>query len=200
MRSRMHEHRHGRFLASLVCVFFFAGCGGGSAETVETGDTTGGELTATEDVGGAAIAEAQMQPTEGNEVSGTVRFEQTGDGLAVHVDLTGLPPNSQHGFHVHEVGDCSAPDATSAGDHYNPEGHPHALPNGAARHAGDMGNVESDDNGEVHTQLLIDTMSVDGEQPSVIGRAVIVHAQPDDGGQPTGNAGARIACGVVEAG
>jgi Cu-Zn family superoxide dismutase len=192
----MQKHPNGRVLLSLICAFF-VGCGGGGAESGETGDTTGGgEATA----GGAAVAVAAMQPTEGNEVSGTVRFEQTGEGLAVQVDLTGLPPSSQHGFHVHETGDCSAPDATSAGDHYNPEGHPHALPNGEARHAGDMGNLEADENGEVHTQLVIDTMSIDGERPSVIGRAVIVHANPDDGGQPTGNAGARIACGVVEAG
>lgn len=189
----MHHHQ-GHLLVSLIC-FVLAGCGGGGGESASAADTTGGEA-----VGGeAAVAVAEMQPTEGNQASGTVRFEQTAEGLAVHVDLTGLPPSSQHGFHVHEVGDCSAPDATSAGDHYNPEGHPHALPNGEARHAGDMGNVEADENGEVHTQMVIDTMSVDGEQPSVIGRAVIVHADPDDGGQPTGNAGARIACGVVEA-
>ena len=146
-----------------------------------------------------ASAEAAMQPTEGNEVAGTVRFEQTAEGLAVVVDLTGLPPNSQHGFHVHEHGDCSAPDASSAGDHFNPEGVPHGLPNGGERHAGDMGNLTSDENGEVHTRLVVDTMSLDGSAPSPVGRAVIVHADPDDGGQPTGNAGARIACGVVEA-
>ena len=196
MRSRMH-HQKGHLLVSLIC-FVLAGCGGGGGEsTAETiGDeTTGGEMTG----GEAAVAIADMQPTEGNEASGTVRFEQTGEGLVVQVDLTGLPPSSQHGFHVHETGDCSAPDASSAGDHYNPEGHAHALPNGEARHAGDMGNVEADENGEVHHRMVIDTMSVDGEQPSVVGRAVIVHANPDDGGQPTGNAGARIACGVVQA-
>jgi Cu-Zn family superoxide dismutase len=194
----MHHHQNGRLLVTLLC-FVFAGCGGGGADGAGGEDTTGGGESTALQAPGTAVAEAQMQPTEGNEVAGTVRFEQTGEGLAVQVDLTGLPPSSQHGFHVHEVGDCSAPDATSAGDHYNPEGHPHALPDGAARHAGDMGNIEADENGEVHHRVVIDTMSIDGEQPTVIGRAVIVHAQPDDGGQPTGNAGARVACGVVEA-
>ena len=196
MRSRMH-HQKGHLLVALIC-FVLAGCGGGGGES--TAETTGDETTGGEMTGGeSAVAIADMQPTEGNEVSGTVHFEQTGEGLVVQVDLTGLPPSSQHGFHVHETGDCSAPDASSAGDHYNPEGHAHALPNGEARHAGDMGNVEADENGEVHHRMVIDTMSVDGEQPSVVGRAVIVHANPDDGGQPTGNAGARIACGVVQA-
>lgn len=196
-------HTDTRIIAPLM-LLAFAGCGGGGATTADTEATAGGEagettVEATPE-GAPALAQATLQPTEGNEASGTVRFEQTPEGLAVQVDLTGLPPSSEHGFHVHETGDCSAPDASSAGGHYNPGGHPHALPNGAARHAGDMGNVTADENGEVHTQMVIDTMSVDGEAPSVVGRAVIVHASPDDGGQPTGNAGARVACGVIEAG
>lgn len=190
-------HTSTRFLAFLT-IPFFAACGGGAASTPEETATGGGEV-AVEAEAAPAIAEAMLQPTEGNETAGTVRFEQTPEGLAVQVDLTGLPPSSEHGFHVHEVGDCSAPDATSAGDHYNPEGHAHALPNGEARHAGDMGNITADENGEVHTSIVVDTMSLDGSAPSPVGRAVIVHANPDDGSQPTGNAGARIACGVVEA-
>lgn len=189
---------------ALLTLPFLAACGGGEASTPAETTTGGGEMemaTVEEPAPEAegASAEAAMQPTEGNEVAGTVRFEQTAEGLAVVVDLTGLPPNSQHGFHVHEHGDCSAPDASSAGDHFNPEGVPHGLPNGGERHAGDMGNLTSDENGEVHTRLVVDTMSLDGSAPSPVGRAVIVHADPDDGGQPTGNAGARIACGVVEA-
>lgn len=203
MRWSMQNHLRLLGIASLA--FSLAGCGG-DANTASGADTTSGgtetivEVERVDEPAGGAVAEAQMQPTEGNQVAGTVRFEETAEGLAVQVDLTGLPPGTTHGFHVHETGDCSAPDASSAGDHYNPEGHPHALPNGDhARHAGDMGNLEADENGEVHTRLVIDTMSVEGAQPSVIGRAVIVHADPDDGGQPTGNAGGRISCGVIEA-
>lgn len=180
------------------------GCG--SEPTDDGGDeTTTGDETETDvevvretgptaDVGARAVAE--MAPTEGNSVSGTVIFMQGDDGLQVSVDLTGLEAGTVHGFHVHETGDCSAPDGTSAGGHYNPEGHDHALPDSAPRHAGDMGNVTADDDGNVQTTLEFSNISLGGPNP-VEGRGLILHASPDDGGQPTGNAGARIACGVI---
>ncbi len=184
------------------------GCGtdpagdGGDDETT-TGDETETETNVevvredpvpTADVGARAVAE--MAPTEGNSVSGTVVFMQGDDGLQVSVDLTGLEAGTSHGFHVHETGDCSAADGTSAGGHYNPEGHDHALPDAATRHAGDMGNVTADDDGKVQTTLEFSNITIGGPNP-IEGRAVILHASPDDGGQPTGNAGARIACGVI---
>ncbi|MEC7524988.1 MAG: superoxide dismutase family protein [Myxococcota bacterium] len=181
-------------------------CGGGDAqgEPAEAtssggeGDTQVDVIAPEGPIEPAPVAVAEMRPTEGNAVEGTVRFQQQGQLVRVQVDLTGLPPQSRHGFHVHENGDCSAPDGTSAGGHYNPGGHDHALPDGAARHAGDMGNVEADISGEVHVELAFETFSVNGDHlPPVTGRAVIVHADPDDGGQPTGNAGARVACGVI---
>lgn len=178
----------------LMCAAL-AACSRGGPEAGR--ETTGGEATL-EAEPAPSTAEARMQATEGNDVSGTVRFEESAEGLLVHVDLTGVPPSTEHGFHVHENGDCSAPDASSAGDHYSPEGHPHGLPEGEGpMHAGDMGNLVADANGEVHRRMLVQTMSVGGDRPSVIGRAVILHAEPDDGGQPSGNAGGRIACGVV---
>lgn len=146
------------------------------------------------DVGARAVAE--MAPTEGNSASGTVVFRQTDEGLEVSVELTGLEAGSTHGFHVHENGDCSAPDGTSAGGHYNPGGHDHALPDDQPRHAGDMGNVTADDEGNVRTTLSFANISLGGPNP-VEDRGLILHANPDDGGQPTGNAGARIACGVI---
>lgn len=190
--------------STLLALLFVSACGGGAAEPAEP--TTGGgesdtevEVVAPEQPETPAVALAELRPTEGNDVRGTVRFEQQGDAVRVTVDLAGLPPGTRHGFHVHEHGDCSAPDGTSAGGHYNPGGHDHALPEGAPRHAGDMGNVESDDAGEVHAELVFDTFSVEADAPPpVMGRGVIVHAEPDDGGQPTGNAGARLACGVIE--
>jgi len=152
------------------------------------------EGPATADVGARAVAE--MAPTEGNSASGTVVFRQGDDSLQVSVSLTGLEAGSVHGFHVHETGDCSAPDGTSAGGHYNPEGHTHALPDERPRHAGDMGNVTADDEGNVEATLEFDNISLGGDNP-VEDRGLILHASPDDGGQPTGNAGARIACGVI---
>lgn len=182
-----------------------AACGGGSTADEEApppGDTAGAEASVEEPPPeeAPALALATVAPTEGNEVSGTVVFTEVDGGVTVQIDLTGLPPQTEHGFHVHENGDCSAPDGTSAGGHYNPGGHDHALPDeGMPRHAGDMGNLVADASGEVHESRTFTTLSVDGaDPPPVAGRAVIVHADPDDGGQPTGNAGARVACGVIE--
>lgn len=201
-------------MRTILAASLLFGCGGGddTSEPAWEEDTSGAEATADESMApaeqttaqvqrDATIAEAAMEPTEGNDVRGTVRFIQGDQSLSVVVDLSGLPPGSEHGFHVHETGDCSAPDASSAGSHYAPEGHPHGLPTGEGpRHAGDMGNVRADENGEVHLRLEVPTLSIEGEAPSVVGRAVIVHAQPDDGSQPTGNAGDRLACGVVQIG
>lgn len=148
----------------------------------------------------AAAAVAEMGPTEGNTVEGTVRFEPIGhDGVKVNIDLVGFEPGTTHAIHVHEVGDCSAPDGTSAGGHYNPGGHDHGLPGTEPRHAGDMGNITADANGEVHVERTFDNFSIDHHTAPVLGRGVIVHIAEDDGGQPTGNAGARLACGVIEA-
>jgi len=141
-------------------------------------------------------AVARMKPTEGNDVSGVVYFEQTDQGVVVRATIMGLEPGSVHGFHIHEKGDCSAPDATSAGGHYAPEDKPHGLPPSEERHAGDMGNIVADDQGEAKIERTFDTFSLKGDR-SVADRAVIVHAAEDKGTQPTGDAGARVACGVI---
>jgi Cu-Zn family superoxide dismutase len=115
--------------------------------------------------------------------------------VVAHVE--GLSPGQKHAIHVHQFGDCSAPDAMSAGGHYNPEGHQHGLPETEKRHAGDLGNLAADSEGKAHYEITVDNISIAGVKNPVIGRAVIVHAKTDDGGQPVGNAGARIACGVI---
>jgi Cu-Zn family superoxide dismutase len=142
-------------------------------------------------------AVAVLHPSSGSATTGVVWLRQRGDAVEVEAHVEGLIPESEHGFHVHEHGDCSAPDATSAGDHYNPGHHAHALPTTEPRHAGDLGNLQADDDGRAHFELTIDDVTVAGLQNPLVGRAVIVHAEPDDGGQPSGNAGARIACGVI---
>jgi Cu-Zn family superoxide dismutase len=143
-------------------------------------------------------AVAVIHPTKGNKVYGIVRFAPTEGGVRVTADLHGLPPNSTHGFHIHEYGDCSAPDASSAGGHYNPEHHEHAGPKVEMRHAGDLGNIKADANGDAHLDLTVDNITVDGSKNPILGRAVIVHQKADDlKSQPTGDAGARIACGVI---
>lgn len=148
---------------------------------------------------GAAPTEAVavLHPASGSKVQGIVRFVQDGNRVRVSGELQGLNPGQKHAMHIHEFGDCSAPDATSAGSHYNPEGHPHGLPNGGQRHAGDFGNVQADNQGRARIELTVENISILGARNPVAGRALIVHAKPDDGSQPTGNAGDRLACGVI---
>jgi len=145
-------------------------------------------------------AVAVLHPTEGNDVRGVVEFHEIETGVRVTAIVEGLEPGSTHAIHVHEFGDVRAPDATSAGGHYNPEGHAHGLPaDDADRHAGDLGNLEADDEGEAHHEIVVRNLSVADLKNPVIGRAVIVHEKRDTGAQPTGAAGARIAFGVIGA-
>jgi Cu-Zn family superoxide dismutase len=147
---------------------------------------------------GVTTALAAVNPTAGNKLKGSVRFVEGADGkVTVSVELEGLTPGQQHAWHVHEFGDCSAPDASSAGSHYNPEGHDHGLPEkNPKRHAGDFGNLLADAQGKAKATLVVDNLTV-ARQSGVVGRSVIVHAKPDDGGQPVGNAGPRLGCGVI---
>jgi Cu-Zn family superoxide dismutase len=147
----------------------------------------------------AGSATASLAPTQGSTVRGTVTFEPSGDGLHVTAHIEGLTPGD-HGFHLHQNGDCSAPDGSSAGDHWNPTQQPHGAPDAAQHHAGDLGNITADASGMAHVDKTVQGIGLTGTQ-SVVGRAVIVHAKPDDlKTQPSGNAGPRLACGVVSAG
>jgi Cu-Zn family superoxide dismutase len=142
-------------------------------------------------------AVAVLHPTAGQQCHGVVRFTEEGESVKVVADLEGLTPGQKHAFHIHQYGDCSAPDGMSAGGHYNPEGHQHGLPDSENRHAGDLGNVQADDQGKAHYEITVTNVSIVGSKNPIIGRGVIVHAKVDDGGQPVGNAGVRIACGVI---
>jgi superoxide dismutase, Cu-Zn family len=148
--------------------------------------------------GAGPMAAASLNPSEGNTAKGTVHFQEQRDGrVEVVVDITGVPPGV-HGFHVHEKGDCGN-NGNNAGGHFNPAGMAHGAPDAQSHHAGDFGNVTADDKGEVHTRFMTHSVTVkEGMSNSVAGRAVVLHANPDDlVTQPTGNAGGRIACGVV---
>ena len=145
----------------------------------------------------AITATADLQATEGNEVSGTVSFEEADGMVSIVADVIGLEPG-QHGFHIHETGDCSAPDGTSAGGHFNPEETEHGAPDADMHHSGDLGNLEADEEGAAHLEVSVDFITLSEGPSSVLTRAVIVHALEDDFGQPTGNAGPRLACGVIQ--
>ena len=144
-----------------------------------------------------AIAVLYPSKSGSPAVTGTVTFTEVADGVQVHADLTGLTPGN-HGFHVHEFGDCSAADASSAGAHFNPTNKPHAGPDATERHVGDMGNVEAGASGKATLEYVDHQISLTNDERSVIGRSVVVHAKADDlKSQPAGDSGARIACGVI---
>lgn len=139
---------------------------------------------------------AVLHPTKGSNVEGVVTFTKTGGEVKVVADLTGLTPG-EHGFHIHEFGDCSSADGKAAGGHFNPTNNPHAGHDAEKRHAGDLGNIEADSAGKAHLELTDKMMTMSGEN-SIIGRGVIVHEKVDDlKTQPTGDAGGRVACGVI---
>jgi Cu-Zn family superoxide dismutase len=143
-------------------------------------------------------ATAELVPTSGNTVRGTVTFVQKGDMVVAQADISGLTPNSTHGFHIHENGDCSAADASSAGGHFDPSASPHGGPDGEVRHGGDLGNLKADENGHATGTVKVEGISIDSGPDRILGRAIVVHAGRDDlTSQPAGNSGARIACGVI---
>jgi superoxide dismutase, Cu-Zn family len=147
--------------------------------------------------GSAPQAVAQMKATSGNTANGTVTFSQQGSDVRMVAKLTGVPPG-KHGFHIHEKGDCSAPDGMSAGGHFNPTGKPHGNPMDADHHAGDMPMLEADASGNATLDTTIGGVAIGQGAGDIVGKAVIVHKDADDfKTQPTGNSGARIACGVI---
>jgi Cu-Zn family superoxide dismutase len=146
----------------------------------------------------APRATAQLQPTKGSKAFGEATFEQQGDKVRVLVNVQGLKPGQQHGFHIHEVGDCSSGDGMSTKGHFNPMAKAHAHP--GMGHAGDLPALQADNGGRAKLDAMVEGVTVGPGPTSVVGRGLIVHADPDDyKTQPTGNAGARIACGVIRA-
>jgi superoxide dismutase, Cu-Zn family len=166
------------FVAAIAVVFLLAACASVPPEPLR--------------------ATAQLQPTKGSKTFGEATFEQVGDKVHVVVNVQGLKPGQQHGFHIHEMGDCSSGDGMSAKGHFNPFGKPHAHP--GSGHAGDLPALTAGKNGRAKLDVEIGGVTVAPGPASIVGRGLIVHADPDDyTTQPTGNSGARIACGVIRA-
>jgi superoxide dismutase, Cu-Zn family len=137
-----------------------------------------------------------LYPTKDSKVTGKVVFIKTDAGIKVIANIEGLTEGN-HGFHIHACGDCSSEDGMSAGGHFNPDNKMHGAPVDSMRHAGDMGNIVADKSGKAHLEFTDKDISLEGPH-SIIGRSVIVHKNADDlKTQPTGNAGARVACGVI---
>lgn len=144
-------------------------------------------------------ATAQLKPLGTHKAFGEATFDQVGSKVRLVAYVQGLKPGQEHGFHIHEVGDCSSPDGMSAKGHFNPFGQPHGNPASAERHAGDLPVLKADKSGRAKVDVELDTLTVVPGPASIVGRGLIVHADPDDyKTQPTGNAGARLACGVIQ--
>ncbi len=147
--------------------------------------------------GSSPYVVAALEPTRGNTASGTIWFSQDGADVLVRGRVTGLKPNQEHGFHVHEKGDCSSGDGMSSGGHLNPNGKPHGPPSGE-HHAGDLPALKADGAGAAQFRARIAGTVMGSGAGDIAGKALIVHAAPDDYvTQPTGNSGARIACGLI---
>lgn len=141
-------------------------------------------------------AVAIIRPTKGNAVEGVVKFSSSENGVKIVADISHLKPGS-HGFHIHEFGDCSAEDGSSAGGHFNPTKRMHGSPDVLERHVGDLGNIEADEKGFAHFERVDKMLKLNGPD-TIVGRSVVVHTDPDDfKTQPTGNSGGRIGCGVI---
>ena len=147
-------------------------------------------------------ATAALQATKGNKAFGEATFEDAGDNrVRLIVFAQGLKAGQEHGFHIHEAGDCSSGDGMSAKGHFNPLGKPHGHPSSAERHAGDLPSLKAGSDGRAKLDVTVDGVTLRPGPSSIVGRGMIIHADPDDHNtQPTGNAGARLACGVIKAG
>ena len=145
-------------------------------------------------------AHAALAPTVDSEVRGKLTFTEEGGGVRLQGTISGLEPGSERGFHIHEFGDCSAPDAMSAGGHWNPQGHDHGRRSQGEFHAGDMDNITADESGSLTLDYLLMGLEIGtGGERDLVGKSVVVHKGTDDYvSQPTGDAGARAACGVIE--
>jgi Cu-Zn family superoxide dismutase len=186
-------------LFALIPIAVLAACNRSEAPT--TSDAAGAQPTTTMPATPeAATAQADLKGASGSNVQGTLRFTAADGGVTITGELTGLPATTVHGFHIHETGDCSAPDAASAGGHFNPTGAPHGDPLSTATHLGDIPNVESNSEGRAVVDASVTNATLrDGGANDLVGKAVIVHAKPDDyKTQPSGDSGDRIACGVVQ--
>ncbi|WP_295953275.1 superoxide dismutase family protein [Rhodoferax sp.] len=144
------------------------------------------------------MATAPLAATTGNTATGSIQFIQLPGKVLVRGEVHGLLPNTVHGFHIHEKGDCSSGDGMSAGGHFNPDGHAHGAATETMHHAGDLPSLQADASGSAKINFETADLAVGSGPHDVVGRGLIVHKDADDfTTQPTGNSGARLACAVI---
>jgi superoxide dismutase, Cu-Zn family len=148
-----------------------------------------------------ATAQVSLTPAAGSSVKGDLTLTNEGTDVSIRGEIAGLTPGKEHGFHVHEFGECSLPDFKSAGEHFNPTKDPHGGPKSTKRHLGDLPNAKADENGRATVDVTIKGPTVgdtDAGPAEIRGKALVLHAMPDDyKTQPSGGSGDRIACGVI---
>lgn len=185
-------------------LFAVAAVGLSACSSTPSTDTAPSASTATTTTGTAAVSTAKaavvnLASASGSLVSGRLSVVPMNDGVHLTGEVGGLSPGSTHAIHIHEKGDCSAADASSAGGHFNPAGAPHGKVGSGAHHGGDMDNIVANAEGVAKVDVHASGVTLGGAAVNdVAGKAVIVHAAADDyRTQPTGNAGGRVACGVI---
>jgi Cu-Zn family superoxide dismutase len=193
-----------RPLLAIFAPLILSACSG-AGQPVDKSSTAAPSVTPTPVAQPAPVAQkvsaqATLAPTEGNRAAGVLTVEVEAQGLRVRGELQGLASSAEHGFHIHEKGDCSAPDASSAGGHFNPSAKSHGKPDGGDHHAGDMFNVIADAQGTARVDALVAGVTLrDGSATDVAGKAIVLHEKADDyTSQPAGDSGKRIACGVIQ--
>lgn len=190
----MVRYSHATWMFAIILGVTLIGCGGQQQETGgQTSDT--GQMEQPSLFSDLNSAVSVIHPASGEDVSGTVLFTKESNGIRIQANITGLS-EGEHGFHIHEYGDCSADDLTSAGGHYNPLDMPHGAPDSEKRHVGDLGNITA--SAEAATYNRVDTVITFTGETSIVGRAVVLHAGQDDlSSQPSGAAGNRVGCGTI---
>lgn len=182
-------------MVSLLGFTSLTACGGGAAKKNALPKPSPSASPAAKVGGGHALAliESRSEST----VAGTANFTAVEGGVLVEVEINGATPGT-HGIHLHETGDCSAPDAASAGGHFNPDKMNHGGPAAPPHHGGDLGNIEVGADGTGKLTLTLQGLTISPGDYSVVGRAIVVHADADDlATQPSGNSGKRQGCGVI---
>lgn len=146
-------------------------------------------------------AKVSLTSATNSAVKGDLTLTNEGTAVSIRGEITGLAPGKEHGFHIHEVGQCSLPDFASAGAHFNPTKDPHGAPTATAKHLGDIPNAKADANGRATIDVSVKGVTLvdkDGAPNEILGKALVLHAMPDDyKTQPSGNSSDRIACGVI---
>lgn len=199
----MKTHRLPVF-GTILLLFSLASCAPREEDTGAPADADAGAAAVEPAPDAAAAAQptrarAELQGAPDSGVSGNVEATEEAGGVRLVAEVSGVAESGPHGFHVHQVGSCEPPDFTSAGDHFDPTGAPHACPPTTPRHAGDLGNLEVEEGGSGRLELSTDLLTVSPGPSSLVGKAIILHAGADDcTTQPSGDSGDRLACGVFE--